>query len=215
MNLTELREGVYRNLGGEVGVNYDVTLDQNHLTVYVNQALNEISTEHDWPWLDASETIATIAGTATYTPATNWVRTKELKVVDSYPMQLVGQVDLDTQWPTTGVAEPSIYSIVNSLISVRPYPDGVYSMTHRYVKRETELASGTDTPVMPTQFHGSIVARATIFAARRLRLPKVADMWTPDVDRWSKLMRDDQRRARGSLRVRIRPGLWQDVGHGF
>lgn len=211
MNLGELRNFVYSNLGGEDNVDYDANMAVVHINRHVNQALDEISSEHDWPWLDAVETINTVAGTAGYTPVATWLRTKQVRIAEEYPMRLVTLADLETQWPSSDRGMPGIFTIFASQIVFRPIPDAVYVVTHRYTRTEVDLSTDSDTPLMPAQFHSAIVARATVLAARRLGRWQLANVHTPDVERWSKLMRDDQRRSRGAVRVKVRPGVWQDV----
>ena len=48
----------------------------------VNRALRQISSEAEWPWNQASETITTAADDAEYSPAVAWTKTIRLRYSD-------------------------------------------------------------------------------------------------------------------------------------
>ena len=93
MDLVTMRTAVRTRLGNP---STDGFYSDAQLTDLINESLQAISTEDDWPWLQASETINTVAGTRAYTPATGaWIRTKQLYINNFEPLVLVSLAEID------------------------------------------------------------------------------------------------------------------------
>lgn len=212
MDLATLREAVIRNLGGSPSVEYDSNMASDVLTAIFNETLQLTTTVHDWPWLDAVETLTTVSGTDSYTPGATWVRTRELQIDTYEPLTYTSYSDLDTRAPvSTATGIPSFYTVFAGALILRPTPNAVLSIRHRFVRTEPTLTDDSDTPLIPSRYHGALVAYATMLACRRLRRSE-GNEWANDWVQWLKRMEDDQRRARAPGRVRIRPGLWDAAG---
>lgn len=202
MQLSELRTAVRTRLGVP---STDGFYTDAQLTDLVNEALQVISTERDWPWLSTSETITTVSGTATDSPPAGWMKTRSL-CIDGYdPMEQRSLLEIRGV-PTTDRGMPTIYDISGDVLIFRPVPDGVYSIIHDYFKVEPSLTADADTPLMPTQFHYSIVAKASELAHLRQRDNTRAGAQLAEYNAWLGRMLDNRRRTSAPTRIRVRPG---------
>ena len=175
------------------------------LTDLVNEALQAISTEVDWPWLEASTTFSTANGTATYTPTAGWMRTRSL-CIDGYDGMEWRSLTEVREIPTTVTGVPCIFNVNVEQLTLRPVPNGVFTVTHDYIKVEPALALTSDTPLMPAQFHYAIVSLACHLGHLRSGDVNRAVAAMADYQGWLKRMVDNRRRQTGGLRVRVRPG---------
>jgi hypothetical protein len=202
MQLSELRTAVRTRLGNPAT---DGFFSDANLTDLVNEALQAISTERDWPWLTTSTTFPTVAGTAAYTPTAGWMRTLVL-CIDGYQPIEERQLAEIRSMPTADRGMPRYYAVTGDQIVLRDVPDGVYTITHDYVKVEPALTSDANTPLMPSQFHYSIVAKAAELASIRQRDAVRAGEQLAEYNAWVNRMLDNQRRTRAPKRIRVRPG---------
>lgn len=185
----------------------DATINPSYLNSVVDQANAFIASEGDWPWRQVSTTFSTVAGTDAYTPPTDWLRTKSIKILDQTPMRLLTIIDLDERWwSSTQRGLPREYAVEAEQIIIRPIPDAVYSVTHRYIKVEPELTADTTSPLMPAQFHGAIVELAAYYAFRRLGNLQAAEAAKAAYKDWQGRMTQEHRRTMAPKSIRVRPG---------
>lgn len=203
MNLSALRTSVLNRVGGVSG---DVMYASSVLTELINEAVHAIEVEYDWPWLEAVTTHTTTAGTQTLTVPTDWLRTRSLWIANYDPMQTLGFADLRTQFDVSNQAQPECFAIAADTIYLGPVPDAAYTVNHLYVKREPDLSSDTDSPLMPASFHAAIVEHATYLALRRTREEARAAVALDAYQGWLRRMVDNRRRSTAPMRVRVRPG---------
>lgn len=200
--LSALRTSVYSRLGVPTS---DALLTTAVVNQSINDAVNEIESEQDWPWYEAVETITTTAGTATYTPTAGWRRTREVKPTDDFPLERFSIVELDDQYPfDTSQGRPCAYAIDLAKIVLRPTPDAAYTLTHRYIKQETALSADGDAPLIPDQFSPAIVALACHIVLGRSREDGRASGALEEYVRWLSKMRRYSRRHTGPVRIRTR-----------
>jgi hypothetical protein len=102
--------------------------------------------------------------------------------------------------------EPRIWCDYGANTVLKPTPDGVYTFTHRYVKKETPLASGGDLPAVPPNFDTGIVEWATMLSFRFTRQYDKADEAADAYNNWLTATVDIVRRSRRPIRVQVRPG---------
>ncbi|MGH9266733.1 MAG: hypothetical protein ACRD0D_00995 [Acidimicrobiales bacterium] len=202
MNLSQLREAVYDLVGVPAT---DTLLTSAVVDRAVNQALHDAEVESEWPWLETSETVTTVAGTAAY--ATTALRSLYLAAPGQASLALVEQRELDDRWgsgPATAAGRPRDYALWAGLLELRPVPDGAYAYTHRYYRAEPDLALGTDTPLLPASFHTAIVELAAARVLRRNREEARAAQSIAEWQRWLARMRGHRRRSVGPSKVRLR-----------
>lgn len=205
MNLSQLRSSVLSRMGLTSG---DPLFTSPVLTELVNEAVHVIETEEDWPWLEAITTHSTTAGTQTLTVPTDWLRTRNLWIADNDPLVNTGFTDLRARFDATTRAQPTHYSLTADAIYLGPTPDATYTVNHHYIKREPDLTSDTDSPLMPASFHAAIVEHATYLGLRRSREEGRASVALDAYQGWLRRMIDNRRRSSQSMRVRVRSGSW-------
>lgn len=175
------------------------------LTDLLNEALQALSTENDWPWLLTSESIATVAGTRSYSMAANWNKTKEVFISGYEPMSLTPLDEIDT---ITYQGLPQLWNHNDGVLILAPIPDTAYTITHRYYKAEAALSGNTDTPTLPTHFHYVWVTKAAHLAYLRAGEQGRADREGQLYQQWLERMNSFKRRATPRPRIRERPGGW-------
>jgi hypothetical protein len=130
----------------------------------LNEAVKAIAAESLWPWLQTSETLSTSTSSQELTPNANWTFTKALWIT-GFPALAYVPLERFIEYADTG--QPVVYTIDQGKIKVAPQPNIVYSINHVYYKTETTLVSGSDAPVLPTQFYNAIVAKAAAIGFQR------------------------------------------------
>lgn len=197
MNLGELRTAVDQRSGH--------AMSPSALNAFVSEAAAALSTERDWPWLDATETLNTTKGTGELTPGGTWARTRSLRIADYAPMERFGIVELEDRWPSSSTTgRPSEYAVSGERLELRAVPDGVYAVAHRFVRFQPALLQDTDSPIAPARFHGAIVELALSLVHRRMGEGGAAESCEAAYRRWITRMLDDARRHAGPSRVRLR-----------
>lgn len=179
------------------------------VTSAINQAIHALDEEHDWPWMQASATIATNTTTIVLSSyVSTWKRVVSLSIPTENQQLTVWPTDDLLSEPTTVTGMPDRYGLWAENIEVRPAPDATYSFKLGYIKRETDLASGSDQPLLPSQFDGAIIAYAAYLLATREGDTTNAAVHLANYKDWVVRMRDSVRRYSAPKRVSVRPGGW-------
>lgn len=202
MDLTTMRTAVRTRIGVP---STDTFFVDATLTDIINEALAAVATERDWPWLTTSTTFPTVAGTATYTPTSGWTKTRSLTIDGFDSMEERSLIEIRSI-PTTQRGQPSIFAVSGDQIILRTVPDAVYTITHDYVKTEPALSANGDTPLMPTQFHYAVVAKASELAHLRQGSLAKAEAQKAEYAAWLVRLNDNLRRTTAPKRIRVRPG---------
>jgi hypothetical protein len=203
MDLAQLRRAVYTRLG-------TTSSDAAYPAQAVNGALNEgnhfLESEEQWPWLDAEETITTVGGTDTYTPALDWLQTHRsgLVIAGYLPLTLYERDDLDRNWTAEETGQPAAYAVFRDRIVLRPTPGGAYSITHRYIRMEPDLTGDTDQPLAPRKYHAAIAEYATYLLLRGNRDDSRAVAAFNAYSAWVRRMAEETRRSSGPMTVSLR-----------
>ena len=202
MNLSQLRDAVRTRIGVP---NADTFYTDQVLTDLVNEALQAVASDADWPWLQISTTLTTAAGDGDYDTPADWTETRSLCIdgYDAMEYRTLGEI---REYPSTVTGVPAVYTISGDDILLRPVPSGVFTVQHDYVKNEQTLVTDADVPLMPTQFRYSVVAFACHLAYLRSGDVQRATAALADYGSWKQRMLRQRRRSAGPLRVRVRPG---------
>jgi hypothetical protein len=132
------------------------------VTDLVNAALQYISGRHDFPWLEAAESLNTVAATETITTSVNSQRT--IALYDTTGIQLTYMPFHElVRIPANATSNTlRFFGMRGSSLVIRPVPLGTVSgaLTHVYRSSEPRLVTGSDTPLMPQQFHDAIADKA-------------------------------------------------------
>lgn len=208
MNVAAMTAALHRKLGTSSGdgmLTPDVTRD------LLDEANAMLEAEQDWWWRYKQVTFSTVAGQAEYAPAeyapaADHLRTVELKQTGEQPLALRTSADLDYLDPDGVLGQPVLYAWFGETLMLSPTPADAVEIRHRYVRDVPVLLNDEDEPLMPRMFRWAIVQQAAVLALSRTGDDSRAQLAEIQVDRWRRRMLDDQRRSRGPLRVRVRPG---------
>lgn len=162
MNLGQLRSAVRNRIGVP---STDALFTDSVVNEIVNHALHSIEAEWDWPWLEASENIPTVNGTAAYAVSATWLRTLEVQYGDYPPLERWDIAKLRAMGIPAG--RPNYFAVYEDKLQLRPVPTAVVTMTHLYIKRENDLTTDADTPLMPATYHWVIVEYGAYLCYRR------------------------------------------------
>jgi len=208
LNLGQFRTALDRLTG--------TSADTTAQTEWINFALNELSLEDRWPWLEKTTTVSLVNGTASYALPTD-VRTvtvvfdananvyDEASIRDLVTFQQVGD-DIPAQF-----GEGYFYSTDGLNIYVSPTPSASGTLTVKYVANETALAGDSDTPLLPAVYHEAVVQLAALKIGQR-RMggsddTRRIDLYQRTYNRLiGKMKREALRRTGGVRTPRIRPG---------
>lgn len=206
MNRLQLREASYDRIGVP---QTDATNTTSVVDRLVNDALHEIEVMHEWPWLQTSTTIAASSGTGSYAVPADWLRTRYLQIDGDAVMEGYELGDLIARWPTsTDRGRPYEFTVDGDAVLLRPRPDTAYTVTHYYVKREPDLTSDDQSPLMPASFHVAIAEKAAEISFRRAGQMDRASVCGAAFADWERRMLTDRRRRSGMMRIKVRPGAW-------
>ncbi len=209
MNLTALTQAVYNRAGVATTdglITSAVVLDA------INEALHALEMDGDWPWLQKNQLFATVAGTGTYSMPADWMRTLDVRfdttdgvepdstILSQEPFELL------ERWAMVANGSPSEWSVLDDQLVLRPIPDAVYQIRHTYLRPEIDLASGSDTPIMPANEHMGLVQYATYIVLRRDNEdPRANQAWTA-YQAWVARDRSKRRRVLKPWKVHVRDG---------
>ena len=173
---------------------------------YLNEAVQFISAEADWPWLDATDaTVLTVNAQARYTLPTDWERTRTVNV-GGMDARFMNIADIDRFQYFDDVRTLWSFGVDGGSLVIAPTPTSALALIHRYVKQEPVLVNPSDTPLIPTRFHAAIVTYAAKLAMEQRGKTGRVDTFDKSWKDWKRAMVDEQRRTRGPLRIRVRNG---------
>jgi hypothetical protein len=202
MNLTQLLAAVRVRCGFNAN---DSMHTDAALTVLINEALFDLADEHDWPWLTRTETLTCTPGTRTVAPNASYQRT--VAVTDEtirFRLRPVNITEVRHFGDRQG--RPEVFAYQDGELVFAPIPDSAYAFTHDYIRGETQLAAGTDTPTAPDEAQRAIVSRAAYLAF--IRENNVVEAKLADDEYRSRVRRLTlrQRRSGSPTVARVRPG---------
>lgn len=176
--LAQLRTRTRQKLGLQAN---DGMLTDSSLTTTINNALDKMAVEYNWPWLIAHESFNTVVAQNQYDPPADWIKTRWLKIND-YDLDSRQRVDLIQYDLTSGM--PTSFAIDEQKIWLSPAPDAVYSVVHSYMTTENNLTADGDTVKCPDQYSDVIVTYAAIIEARRMNNSSVEQQMLDDKKEW-------------------------------
>lgn len=187
MNLTSLNEALRTRLGVPSS---DAFFTDQVCTDLTNAALQYISGQHDWYWLELTETLGTTAGNEAVATAAASQRTIALFDGSGIQLEYMPYHEL-VRYP--GDAESNtlrFFGLRGSTLILRPTPLGTVAnaLTHIYRSSEPRLLTGTDTPLMPSQFHDGIADKAAQMGMLRQGDIQGAKGYETTCEQWISLM---------------------------
>lgn len=187
MNLSGLQEATRTRLGIPSS---DAFFTDTVLTDLINAALQYISGRHDWPWLEVSETLNTVASTETVATAVASQRTIALYDETGIQLEYMPYSELVRIPKDAESNSLRFFGMRGSTLVLRPVPLGSVTgaLTHIYRSAEPRLLTGTDTPLMPQQFQDAIADKATNLGMMRQGDVTEAKVWQDLTEQWIQSM---------------------------
>lgn len=184
----------------------DTSATYQVLDDFINVALQQVSVEHDWPWLLTSEAISTTSGDSTYPLDDRYVATDT--IVDLTTGESLRHRDRKTLLltPTATTGRPTVYSIYAGQINVRPVPNGVYALTHLFYQQEAILIGDTAEPLVPRGYDEGVIEYAAFLALRFMREEQRAVFARKAYDEWLTRTADNLIESKETRAPRVRPG---------
>lgn len=152
-------------------------VDRTNLKTWLNEAYEDLVRQHKWPFLEATATITTVAGTQTVAVPTSppvlfFGRLKPTVEIDE--PRFLSEMDFREYMPHREYTDandrgvPEMYSIFAGNFNFYPVPDAVYTYSMRYWKGVGTLPSGdSDTYLIPDMYLDILVLGALSRAAMR------------------------------------------------
>lgn len=195
MNLGEFRSAVNRRTS--------IAVDPAALTDIVNEAVQQVGEERDWPWQDGLDTITTTSS-ASYPMPADWARVRTVTVAGQ-PTRRINVADGDAYGYSTDRSTQYTYAVESGALVLYPTPPVGTTVLHRYVREETVMNSDADAPLIPARFDGAVVNAAAAIVCE-IKGDKRADAFRAEYRSWIKRMNDATSRSQQPSRVRIRRG---------
>lgn len=146
---------------------------------YINDAQALIASRVDYYIDEATDSISTVAGTATYPFPTDFARMRSLYDSNrNVEIEYASLRMIDNSSQSTGA--PAYYAITGANIELWPVPDGIYPLVMRYWKKPAALVNDTDTPVMPEEWHSLLWTYAVAQAFKGDDDIPTAQAWMQD-----------------------------------
>jgi len=197
MQLSDIRTRVRERLGLSTS---DTAVTDAILTEFINAANRKIALMHDWPWLVATDATwtATVAGTDTYSPATDARKTIYIVVNNEQLLKYKQPQDLARWESTQGM--PGNYTWIGNQIKLSPVPQGVYNIEHLYILEVATMSADGDLPEMATAADqwavDALIEYAALLTAQRLR---DAELIASTKEEWARtvtMLQDEIRRSK-------------------
>lgn len=161
------RSAILAAVRGRYGIpDDDGLLTATAINDLIDRAVKQVELEHDWSWLETSETIATTNGTSTYAVASNYVRTLSCRIEEAAPM-LRWTIDEADHWGVANVGTPKAYAFDGRLLRFVPTPGSTLSVKHRYLRTETALGSDSAEPLCPEPWIEAVITWTGVLCAER------------------------------------------------
>jgi len=203
MNRRELREQLKVFLA--ISRTGDGMLTDDVLNSFLNDALNRISTDHDWPYLLTSATVV-VDTTGSGPLPSGFARARDVTVGGTRAKQATFRELLDPG----GRSNSFVWTIVGSTLRLDPEPSANLNATLWYFQQEPLLASDTSTPLMPSDDHPAIAYFAAQLGWLSRGDQQRAQTWYAQYEQAVKGMQDELYQTYGprSVVVRRRDPAW-------
>lgn len=166
-------------------------LSDARITQFINDAYVDIAEVHDWTWLETSTSgnaPLSISDLRTIVYVIDTSNDRRLR-----PIRAVDLPDIDTDISRSGTPE---WYWIDAGVTIKVFPVATVALSVRYLKVPASL-SGTDTPVIPTRYHNTLVDQAVVWALKDANERQEAASLQQEVNlRLLQMIGMDQRRSR-------------------
>lgn len=181
----------------------DPLLDEPTLNECIAQALRDISSVSDWPWLLTSSSLTFTAGVAP-APAT-MVKVRELTIT-SVRAKFVGLAEfLDI----VGTGDQWVWTVIGTNVQLTPAPTTSPTNVLYFIRAEPDLTVDTQSPLIPEAHQQAVLSRASYHACVRKGLADAAQFHQTEYGEDLNRMRDATKVRTGPRQVREAGGRWQ------
>lgn len=156
MNRADIRARLAKRL--RIPPTGDPMLDEPTLNDCIAQALNDVSSRRDWPWLLTTSALTFTAGVAPL--PTGCVKTRGM-LVNGWRAR---EADLAEFLDQATYATMYMWTIIGSNIQLNPVPVTSPTNLLYYIRSEPALTSDITSPLIPDQHISAVVARAAYHA---------------------------------------------------
>lgn len=184
----------------------DTFLTDARVDEAVNNALGQTVLEHDWPWLQTSNSFPLVPGTTDYALGATFLKVKSVTLpllgqpVQQRTVQEIDQVIVSI----TGV--PQYYAVYGNNIELRPSPAQADTIKIRFYRTEPVLVAGVDTSLILDPFTDMVIEYAAYLLFRATReSDKAADALSA-YKQMVERAQDNIKQSREPLRITVRPG---------
>ena len=152
----------------------DHRVQEADLRIFLNDAINYLAVQSDWPWHRAEQSLSITADTRNFTLGTaprvlkNIVIESEDQVLDEITTKRAGA------YFTIANGRPLFFTWSNNSIDIFPKANKAYTATVQYLKYPDQLTTGTDEVDSPDTFDALIVTRAAMYVAEKIRDSEMA-----------------------------------------
>jgi hypothetical protein len=175
----------------------------------VNEALQCISEERDWPWLQETSQHTVVASDPVVALPSDWVSTNELRIENHSPLQLVSHAELLHSYPSTSdVGRPLVFAEYAGELHLRPIPDGTYTLVHYYQRSESRLSQDNEVPLLPEWAADACVAKAAELVCEQTGDTQRQEVYSRKYRGWIDRLSDRQNRTTATPRIRVRRGSY-------
>ena len=171
MNRSEIRTSV-RKLLNESTAGFWSDDDLNNYINMANQRVNSIIAASRSDFFTVSATFNTISGTKSYAWPTDCKYIRRIEVYDTSDPSNILKLD-EMKFPRTEAVgswdisypgQPRMYISRGGQIDLYPIPDSVYPLRIYYEPRQSDLATDSDSPLSPVDFHDMLVYWTCVLA---------------------------------------------------
>ena len=177
----------------------DPLLDEPTLNQCIEQALRDVSSVSDWPWLITSSSVTFTAGVGP-APAT-MVKVREL-VVNSTRAKYV---ELNEFLDTVALGDQWVWTVIGTNLRLTPVPTVSPTNTLYFIRAEPDLTLDTQSPLIPEAHQQAVLSRASYHAEIRRGRAEAAAVHNAEYE-------DDLRRMRDATKTRVGPRQVRQAG---
>lgn len=183
---------------------------------FINEAVQQVNSEEDWPWLAVTTSFPTVVNQFSYSltsiAGATWYRVHSVfDTVRGQGLEIrtIQEID-DLNYPAsaTSGSSPYNYTVFGDNLVLGPTPQDVRSLLLHWYQREPLLVGDLDQLLMPgnANWHYGIAEYAAYLCLKMVREDTRAEAAYAAYGRWLVRIRDEKQRTHSSLRVRVRPG---------
>jgi len=201
MQLTDIRDKARDSAGID---STDAMAADAVVTSMVNQAVRQVNSLRDWDWLYASETINSVDGTSSYTPAADWRTT--VRVTDDADGGKLLRISPDAaaRYNQRVAVRPMFWYVEAGSLYLVPTPTSAKAYTHTYIKTETELSADSDEPAIPDWAVDLVIIKVALKLAARTDNTSQFRLLKDEERETMRSLEGEARRARGAQPINSR-----------